>query len=180
MLIFGPLKSNDWQKNNVALNNSKQLVSHGEAVGRAGRHTALLCNFMDAHQSTVSGSQRAPQSKCFPLGFSQNNRLKEQRKANELPANGHGELQEGGRCSHMEVLHRARMNLWASSLSLSLSLSSCVCVCVSDSELPSHPGRPAGSKVNLLQCLSAYSWPVYLPPSLHPPTPTPVSSFSIT
>lgn len=169
MLIFGPLKSNDWQKNNVAFNNSKQLVSHGEAVGRAGRHTAMLCNFMDAHQSTVSVSQRAPQSKCFPLGFSQNNRLKEQRKANYFPANRHVELQEGGRYNHMEILHKAKMNLLASSLppslplsrglsfSLSLSLFLCVCVCVSGSELPSHPGRPAGSKVNLLQCLSAYS-----------------------
>lgn len=146
MLIFGPLKSNDWQKNNVAVNNSKQLVSHGEAVGRAGRHTATLCNFMDAHQSTVSVSQRAPQSKCFPLGFSQNNRLKEQRKANYFPANRHVELQEGGHSNHMEILHKARINLLASSLSLphslsltfavSLSLFLCVCVrvCVSVSE----------------------------------------------
>jgi len=33
MLIFGPLKSRDWQKNNVAVNNSGQLVSQGEAPG---------------------------------------------------------------------------------------------------------------------------------------------------
>lgn len=81
MLIFGPFKSNDWQKNNVAVNNSKQLVSHGEAVGRTGHHTAMLCHFMEGHQSTVSVTQKALQSKCFPLGFSQNNGLKEQRKA---------------------------------------------------------------------------------------------------
>lgn len=68
-----------------------------------------------------------PQSKCFPLGFSQNNRLKEQRKANYFPANRHVELQEGGRYNHMEILHKARMNLFGSSLSLSFL---CVCVCV--------------------------------------------------
>lgn len=79
MLVLGALKSSDWQKINVAVNNSKQLVSHGEAVGRKGHHRATLCHFMEGHQSTVRASQRALQSKCFPLGFSQNNRLKEQR-----------------------------------------------------------------------------------------------------
>lgn len=72
------------------------------------------------------------------------------------------------------------------SLLLSLSPSSCVCayVCVClwvrDSKLPSHPGRPAGSKVNLLQCLSAYSWPVYLSLSLpQPPFPPPLLLSSV-
>lgn len=65
MLIFEALKSNDWQKNDVAVNNSGQLVSQGEAVGRIGRHTAIHCHFMDGHQSTVRASQRALQSKCF-------------------------------------------------------------------------------------------------------------------
>lgn len=96
MLIFGAFKSNDWQKNNVAVNNSKQLVSHGEAVGRTGHHTAMLCHFMEGHQSTVRAIQKALQSKCFPLGFSQNNGLKEGRKAGSFPANRHVELQEGG------------------------------------------------------------------------------------
>lgn len=107
MLIFGALKSNDWQKNNVAVNNSEQLVSHGEAVGRAGHHTAVLCHFMDGHQSTVRASQRALQSKCFPLGFSQNNGLKEQRGAGQLPAYKHVQLQ-GGVENRKEILHEAR------------------------------------------------------------------------
>lgn len=38
MLVSGALKRRDWQKINVAVNNSKQLVSHGEAV--AARATA--------------------------------------------------------------------------------------------------------------------------------------------
>lgn len=139
MLIFRPLKSSDWQKNNVAVNNSKQLVSHGEALGRTSHHTAMLCNFMDAHQSTVRVSQRAPQSKCFPFGFSQNNRLKEQRKADYFPANRHVGLQEGGLYNRRVIFHKARMNLvsrvlpvcWAGFVSLSSVL-------VFSMQLPCH------------------------------------------
>lgn len=74
MLIFGALKRCDWQKNNVAVNNPGQLVSQGEAPGCTDCHTAILCHFMDGHQSTVNPIQRALQSKCFPLffGLSQN------------------------------------------------------------------------------------------------------------
>ncbi len=60
MLVFGPLKRRDWQKNNVAVNNSGQLVSQGEAPGRSGRHTTTLCDFMDGHQSTVRRLKEAP------------------------------------------------------------------------------------------------------------------------
>lgn len=112
MLIFGPLKGSDWQKNNVAFNNSKQLVSHGEAVGHTGYHTAMLCHFMDGHQSTVRASQRALQPKCFPFGFSQNNRLKEHREAGKSSANRHFEQQEGGLDNHRGNLDKARMNLF--------------------------------------------------------------------
>ena len=80
-LFSWPLRGNDWQKNNVGFNNREQLVSHGEVVGRTGRHTARLCDVADGHQSTVRPFLRScPPSKCFPLGFSQNNGLKEQAK----------------------------------------------------------------------------------------------------
>lgn len=67
MLIFGPFRRHDWQKNNVAVNNSGQLVSQGEAPGHTGCHTAILCHFMDGHQSTVKPIQRTLLSKCFPF-----------------------------------------------------------------------------------------------------------------
>ena len=70
-LFSWPLRGNDWQKNNVALNNREQLVSHGEVVGRTGRHTARLCDVADGHQSPVRLFLRSClPSKCFPLGFS--------------------------------------------------------------------------------------------------------------
>ena len=63
-------------------------------------------------------------------------------------------------------LHIERMTfLWQG-----LRVHACICVCVCvrarsvtlcHSELPSHPGRPAGSEVNPPQCLCAYMGPVY-------------------
>ena len=97
-------------KNYVAVNNSGQLVSQGEAVGRTGHHTAIHCHFMDGHQSTVRASQRALQSKCFPLGFSQNNGLKEERKKSLFPGNRHVQL-EGELNNCREILHKSRINL---------------------------------------------------------------------
>lgn len=84
MLIFGALKRRDWQKNNVAVNNSGQLVSQGEAPGCTDCHTAILCHFMDGHQSTVNLIQRALQSKCFPLSAFPRMTVREEERDTEL------------------------------------------------------------------------------------------------
>lgn len=84
MLIFRALNQCDWQKNNVAVNNSGQLVSQGEAPGCTDYHTAILCHFMDGHQSTVNPIQRALQSKCFPFSAFPRTTVREEERNIEL------------------------------------------------------------------------------------------------